>query len=185
MRFGRATVTRAAVRVAVFGHAVPGPVVGMGVLLAVVGLDDVLERVGGNLPGVAGAGSLLVLFYAYAVRFLAPGLGAVESGIETVSEAVTASARTLGPTRCAPCCGCTCRSLASLVAGAILVGVDTLKELPIVLLLRPFGFDTLPVWVYDLAAESRFQQAAPGAVDRGGGGALPVLLLSRQLERAT
>ncbi|MEZ5265631.1 MAG: ATP-binding cassette domain-containing protein [Acidimicrobiales bacterium] len=68
MRFGRATVTRAAARVAVFGWQVPGPVVGMGVLLAVVGLDDVLERVGGNLaPGVAGAGSLLVLFYAYAV----------------------------------------------------------------------------------------------------------------------
>ena len=43
---------------------------------------------------------------------------------------------------------------------AVLVGVDALKELPIVLLLRPFGFDTLPVWVYNLASESRFQQAA-------------------------
>ncbi|MGD9753858.1 MAG: ABC transporter permease [Acidimicrobiia bacterium] len=186
MRFGRATVTRAAARVAVFGYAVPGPVVGMGVLLAVVGLDDVLERVGGNLPGVAGAGSLLVLFYAYAVRFLAPGLGAVESGIETVSEAVTASARTLGanPLRTMVRVHLPL-ARASLVAGAILVGVDTLKELPIVLLLRPFGFDTLPVWVYDLAAESRFQQAALPALSIVAVAVLPVLLLSRQLERAT
>ena len=28
------------------------------------------------------------------------------------------------------------------------------------LLLRPFGFDTLPVWVYNLASESRYEQAA-------------------------
>ena len=42
----------------------------------------------------------------------------------------------------------------------MLVGVDALKELPIAYLLRPIGFDTLPVWVYNLASESRFQQAA-------------------------
>ena len=42
----------------------------------------------------------------------------------------------------------------------MLVGVDALKELPIAYLLRPVGFDTLPVWVYNLASESRFEQAA-------------------------
>ena len=127
-----------------------------------------------------------MLFYAYAVRFLAPGLGATEAGIDAVSEAVTASARSLGanPLRTMlrvhlPL------ARTSLVAGAILVGVDTLKELPIVLLLRPFGFDTLPVWVYDLAAESRFQQAALPALSIVAVAVAPVLLLSRQLERAT
>ncbi len=73
----------------------------------------------------------------------------------------------------------------SLVAGAILVGVDALKELPIVLLLRPFGFDTLPVWVYDLAAESRFQQAALPALSIIAVAVLPVLLLTRQLEKVS
>ena len=53
------------------------------------------------------------------------------------------------------------------------------------LLLRPFGFDTLPVWVYDLAAESRFQQAALPALSIVAVAVAPVLLLSRQLERAT
>ena len=185
-RFGHHRFTGTAARIAVFGYAVPGPVVGMGVLLAVVGLDGLLERVGGNLPGVAAAGSTVILIYAYAIRFLAPGLASAESGIEQVSEEITASARTLGATPV--------RTIArvhlplarsSMLAGAILVGVDTLKELPIVLLLRPFGFDTLPVWVYDLAAESRFQQAALPALSIIVIAVVPVLVLSRHLERAT
>jgi iron(III) transport system permease protein len=186
VRFGRAAITRVAARIAVFGYAVPGPVVAMGVLLAVVGADDLVERFGGDLPGVAAAGSLTVLSYAYAVRFLAPGLGAMEAGIDAVPPAVTASARTLGanPVRTMlrvhlPL------AKAPMLAGAILVGVDTLKELPIVLLLRPFGFDTLPVWVYQLASESRFEQAALPALSIVAVAVVPVLLLSRQLERVS
>lgn len=185
-RFGRAGITKMAARIAILGYAVPGPVVAMGVLLAIVGLDNALERIGSGLPGAAAAGSLVVLFYAYAVRFLAPGLGAAESGIETIPDAVTASARTLGahPFRTMVQVHLPLARM-SLLAGAIVVGVDALKELPIVLLLRPFGFDTLPVWVYDLAAESRFQQAALPALSIVAVAVVPVLLLSRQFERAT
>jgi iron(III) transport system permease protein len=70
----------------------------------------------------------------------------------------------------------------SLLAAAVLVGVDALKELPIVLLLRPFGFDTLPVWVYDLASESRFRQAALPALTIVLVAIVPVALLSRRLD---
>lgn len=183
-RFGHARVTRIATRATAAGYAVPGPVVGIGVLLTVVGLDAGLERVGLDLPGAVTTGSLLVLVYAYAVRFLAPGLGAVESGIGQVSEEMTASARTLG---CGPL-GTMWRvhlplSRASLGTAAVLVGVDALKELPIVLLLRPFGFDTLPIWVYNLASESRFQQAALPALSIVAVALLPVILLARQLHR--
>lgn len=183
-RFGNARLTRVASRAVAIGYAVPGPVVGIGVLLAVVGADGVLEAVGLDLPGAVATGSLLVLVYAYAVRFLAPGLGAVESGIGQVSEEMTASARTLGATPLE-----TVRrvhlplSKASLLSAAVLVGVDALKELPIVLLLRPFGFDTLPVWVYNLASESRFQQAALPALSIVVVALVPVALLSRRLDR--
>ena len=52
----------------------------------------------------------------------------------------------------------------SVLTGLVLVTVDVLKELPIVLLLRPIGFDTLSVWTFNLASESRFEQAALPAV---------------------
>lgn len=183
-RFGNRRITRLSSRAVTIGYAVPGPVVGIGVLLFMVAVDSALERVGGGLPGVVATGSLVVLVYAYAVRFLAPGLGAVEAGLGQVPEEVTASARTLGapPLR-------TLRqvhlplSRASLLTAAVVVGVDALKELPIVLLLRPFGFDTLPVWVYNLASESRFQQAALPSLSIILVALLPVVLLSRQLDR--
>jgi iron(III) transport system permease protein len=183
-RFGSPRLTRLAARASAAGYAVPGPVVGIGVLLTVVGLDAVLEAVGLDLPGAVATGSLLVLVYAYAIRFLAPGLGAVEAGIGQVPDEMTASARTLGasPARTMwrvhlPL------SKASLITAAVLVGVDALKELPIVLLLRPFGFDTLPVWVYNLASESRFQQAALPALSIVAVALIPVILLARQLDR--
>jgi iron(III) transport system permease protein len=163
---------------------VPGPVVGIGVLLTVVALDAAMEWIGLDLPGAVTTGSILVLVYAYVVRFLAPGLVAVESGISQVPDEMTASSRTLGSTPAA-----TMRRVhlplarASLASAAILVGVDALKELPIVLLLRPFGFDTLPVWVYNLASESRFQQAALPALSIVVVALVPVFILSRQLER--
>ncbi len=74
-------MTRLSSRAVAVGYAVPGPVVGIGVLLAMVAADDALEAIGLDLPGVVATGSLLVLAYAYAIRFLAPGLGAIESGI--------------------------------------------------------------------------------------------------------
>lgn len=184
-RFGGRRTTRLSSRAIAFGYAVPGPVVGIGVLLAVVALDRGLEALGGDLPGVVGTGSVVVLVYAYAVRFLAPGLTAVESGVGQVPEEMTASARTLGASPLA-----TTRrvhlplSRASVLTAAVLVGVDALKELPIVLLLRPFGFDTLPVWVYNLASESRYQQAALPALSIIVVAIVPVILISRQLDGA-
>lgn len=183
-RFGSRRVTRLASRVTAVGYAVPGPVVGIGVILAVVALDDALGVIGLGIPGAVTTGSLLILAYAYLVRFLAPALSATESGTAQVSEEMTASARTLGagPVE-------TMRRVhlpltrSALIVAAILVGVDALKELPIVLLLRPFGFDTLPVWVYNLASESRFEQAALPALSIIVVALIPVALLSRQLER--
>ncbi|MEO6652491.1 MAG: iron ABC transporter permease [Ilumatobacteraceae bacterium] len=182
-RFGGRRTTQLASRAIAVGYAVPGPVVGIGVLLATVAVDRALGRIGLGLPGFVATGSLLVLVYAYTVRFLAPGLSAVESGVGQVPEEMTASARTLG----APPIETARRvhvplARASLFTAAVLVGVDALKELPIVLLLRPFGFDTLPVWVYNLASESRYEQAALPALSIIVVALLPVYLLSRRLE---
>ena len=69
------------------------------------------------------------------------------------------------------------------MTAAVLVGVDALKELPIALLLRPIGFDTISIWTYNLASESRFQQAALPALTIVAVALIPVVLLSRRLDR--
>ena len=183
-RFGRPRVARVANRLTAVGYAVPGPVVAIGVLVATVALDGALESIGLGLPGAIATGSFLALAYAYSVRFLAPGLNAVESGLQQVPEEMTASSRSLGSSPAATAARIHFPlSKASIATAVVLVGVDALKELPIVLLLRPFGFDTLPVWVYNLASESRFQQAALPSLSIIGIALIPVVLLSRRLER--
>jgi iron(III) transport system permease protein len=47
-----------------------------------------------------------------------------------------------------------------MLAAAALLSVDMIKELPITLLLRPFGVDTLSVWVWQATSESLWAQAA-------------------------
>lgn len=183
-RFVRGRATGVAARLTAVGYAVPGPVVAMGVVLALVALDDVLEGIGLGLPGAVATGSLVGLVYAYSIRFLAPGLNAIESGMAQVPEEVTASARSLGarPTTIVRRIH-TPLARTSVVTGAVLVAVDSLKELPIALLLRPIGFDTLPIWTFNLATESRFEQAALPALAIIVVAMIPVALLSRQLSR--
>ena len=136
-------------------------------------------------PGFAATGSFIALAYAYAIRFLAPGLTAVEAGIGQVHVDVTSSAQSLGASPMS-----VVRRIhlplarTSVLAAAVLVGVDALKELPIAYLLRPVGFDTLPVWVFDLASESRFEQAALPALSIIAVALVPVALLSRHLDRS-
>lgn len=184
VRFAPGTFTRAAKRASTVGYAVPGVVVAMGVILTLVGVNDVLHQFHRTLPGTVATGSFLALVYAYGVRFLAPSLTSTESGLEQVPADLTASARSLGE-RPLSVLGRIHLPLsrASLLTAAILVGVDALKELPIAYLLRPIGFDTLPVWVYNLASESRFHQAALPALAIIAVALVPVALLSRGLDR--
>jgi iron(III) transport system permease protein len=155
----------------------------MGVVLALVAVDALLEFGGLGLPGAVATGSFIALVYAYVIRFLAPGMGTVEAGLGQVPDEYTSSARSLGA-RPTTVLGRIHLPLSktSLLAAAILVGVDALKELPIAYLLRPIGFDTLPVWVYNLASESRFQQAALPAITIIVVALIPVAILSRQLD---
>ncbi|MFL6204873.1 MAG: ABC transporter permease [Acidimicrobiales bacterium] len=184
-RFTSARVVRYASRISIVGYAVPGPVVAMGVVLTLVAVDDALDAGGASLPGFVATGSFVALAYAYAIRFLAPGLTSVEAGMSQVHTDMTASAQALGASPLAvvrrihlPL------SRTSMLAAAVLVGVDALKELPIAYLLRPVGFDTLPIWVFDLASESRFAQAALPALTIILVALAPVALMSRRLDRS-
>jgi len=61
----------------------------------------------------------------------------------------------------------------------VLVFVDTVKELPATLVLRPFNFDTLAVVTHHFAKDERLAEAALPALAIVAVGLLPALLLSR------
>jgi iron(III) transport system permease protein len=64
-----------------------------------------------------------------------------------------------------------------------MVFVDTMKELPATLIVRPFDLDTLAVRVYNLAADERLAEASTAALLIVLVGLLPVVALTRAMHR--
>jgi iron(III) transport system permease protein len=186
VRMAGGRLTAAAAQLTSVGYAIPGVVVAIGVLLAFGQLDSGLQAVG--VPGGAGllvTGSVLGILYAYIVRFLALGYHSIDASFAKVSPAMTGSALCLGASP-ARLIGRVHLPLVRTGVGAalVLVTIDALKELPIVLLLRPFGFDTLSVWTYQLASESRWESAALPALTIVAVALVPVLLLVGRRQRS-
>jgi iron(III) transport system permease protein len=168
-------------RVLSLGYALPGAVVAIGIL---VPLAWVQARWPGTGLSVAFTGTVLGVMFAYLVRFSAVALQTVEAGYARVPLALDETSRMLGASR---------RRLfgrlhlpllrRSALAAGLLVFVDTMKELPATLVLRPFGSDTLAVVAYNLARDERLAEAALPALAIVAVGLLPVLLLSRTLRQ--
>jgi|DewCreStandDraft_4_1066084.scaffolds.fasta_scaffold00025_19 iron(III) transport system permease protein len=176
------------VRLATLGYAVPGAVVGVGLLLLLGWLDRTLdellrELLGRGLPWVL-TGSIAGVLYGYLVRFYAVAYNSLDAGMAKVSPALLDVARVLGdrPLRAA-------RRVhlpllrPSLLTALLLVLVDAMKELPATLILRPFDFDTLAIEAYHLASTERLYAAALPSLVIVAAGLAPVVLLCRMLDR--
>ena len=186
VRLGGGPWQRAAAQLTVLGYAVPGAVVGIGVLLAFADLDALLRAVGvEDGTGLLVTGSVAGILYAYLVRFLAPAYQAVDASLTKVSGSMTMSALTLGAS---PARVLTRVHLPLARSGVfvafVLVLVDAVKELPLVLLLRPFGFSTVSVWVYELARENFWEAAALPSLVIVATALVPVWLLFRRADLA-
>ena len=176
--------TRWLARTANLGYAMPGAMVAVGVLLLLAPLDHSINRLALDLglqrPGLILTGTMIGLIYAYVVRFMAVGYNSVDSSLEKITPNMEHAARTLGARRWRVLFRVQAPLLsAGMAAGAVLVFVDVMKELPATLLLRPFGMDTLALWTYFLASESFWQAAALPAVTIVLVGLVPVILLLR------
>jgi iron(III) transport system permease protein len=179
-----------AARLARIGYAVPGAVLAVGILFPFAGFDNMLDafllETFGVSTGLILSGTLFALLFGCTVRFLALAYGATEAGMDRVSRSNDDAARLLG---------CTSFSLvrrvhwplirASVLTGALLVFVDTMKELPMTMALRPFNFETLATLSHQYATDEQFAAAAPGALAIVLAGIVPVVLLSRVIRSAS
>jgi iron(III) transport system permease protein len=161
------------------GYAAPGAVMAMGAL-ALFGLAREAGWVGGLGAGLA----LFALFWTYAARFAAAGVGPIDAGLARLSRGLDASARTLGagPWRRFAEIDLPI-AMPSLAAAALILFVEILKELPATLILRPFNFDTLAVKAYAYASDERLLEAAAPALLIFLAGLAPIVLLARSIER--
>lgn len=179
---------RGTVGVANLGYALPGSMLAVAIMLAFSYLDRELVIPLSSWFGGAGKpillGSLSALLLAYMIRFMAVAYGPLENSLARIRPSLPEASRSLGVGGV----GLFFKVyLPLLVPGALsaalLVFVDVLKEMPATLLMRPFGWDTLSVRVFEMTSEGEWARAALPALTLVLVGLLPVILLIRRSAR--
>jgi iron(III) transport system permease protein len=124
------------------------------------------------------------LLYAYPARFLAVASGVIDAGFSRVSRSLDDAAQSLGDGVWRRLWRVHLPMLRpALAAAAMLVFVDTAKELPATLLLRPVGMETLATQLYGEAARGTYEDGAIAALLIVACGLGPVIILARAGDR--
>lgn len=175
-------------RLASTGYALPGTVLAIGVLVPLTVLDfainDLADLLGLNGPGLILTGSVVALIFAFCVRFVAIAIGSVESSYKRISPSLDMVSLTMGqgPRQLLqrvhlPLLG------KGLFAGALLVFIESMKELPAALLLRPIGFENLATYVFQFVSDEKLEHGALAAIVIVLVGLVPLIYLNRSLEQ--
>ncbi len=185
LRFRDGPLARTQFALASLGYAIPGTVLAIGLLIPFTALDfrinDAFLWLGLPQPGLLLSGSVLALMTAYVVRFAALANGTLQSAWQAIPLSQDQAASTLG----SPVSAIFRRIHLPLLRPAVLIAVllvfiESVKELPASLLLRPFGLETLATYVFQFASDELLPHAALAALLICAVGLLPLLVLNRQ-----
>ena len=170
------------------GYAMPGNILVIGILIPLTIFDNFINEClifyGQNPVGLILSGSVITLVFAYVVRFSAVSIGSVESSLGRISFSLDMASRSLG---------CNPRKMVhrvyiplvskGMLAGVLLVFIESMKELPATLLLRPFNFETLATRVFQYVSDEQLEYAASSALALVAAGLIPLILLNRPIEK--
>jgi iron(III) transport system permease protein len=182
------TLTRAAVRISTIGYALPGAVLAVGIFIPLAWLDNWLSEMAMELfhieTGLLIQGTLAAMLIAYMTRFLAVSHSPIDSAMQRITGSIDEAAMSLGLSGWSIMRRVHLPMLkGGLFTAATLVFVDVMKEMPITLMTRPFGWDTLAVRIFEMTSEGQWEQAALPAVALVLAGLLPILFFMRQTDR--
>ena len=170
-RFLHHKAIQSAVSLSTIGYALPGAVLALALAIPISAMGESLTLVfqltawQATLPALALSAAVLLL--AYMIRFLALPYGLLEAGFARMSPSLDHAAGAVGKSPLQILTRIHLPQLkAPLSAGALLVAIEIMRELPITLFLRPFGFETLAIQIYAHAEAGLLEDAA-----------LPTLLL--------
>ena len=142
-------LSRALERLSYAGNALPGLVIALSLVFFAARYASPVYQ------------TLALLVLAYAIRFFPQALSGVDTALARVSPRVEEAARGLGRGPLATTWLVTVPlARAGILAGAALVFLSAMKELPATILLRPIGFDTLATEIWSATQVGAYSEAA-------------------------
>lgn len=165
VRFG-GRLSGAVERLSYTGHALPGIVVALALVFFGTRVTIDLYQ------------TLAMLVFAFVVLFLPLAVGVARASLLQVSPRVEEAARSLGRTPLAVLRTVTGPLIGSgVLAGAALIFLTAIKELPATLILAPIGFDTLATEIWKATSVGFFERGAVPSLVLLAVSALPLYLL--------
>lgn len=152
-------------KITLLGYSIPGAVIAITMVLFFVDVDKSLgwlyKMFDPNAPTLILSMSLVMLIFAYLVRFLAVGYQSIEGGFDKIGKKFYEASRTLGFSKTKTFFLVDLPMIKpSILSAFSLVLVDIIKELPLALLLRPFNFHTLATKVFEYANDEMIVEAS-------------------------
>ena len=150
------------------GHGLPGVVLGLSMVFIALKFVPALYQ------------TIVLLIIAYGIMFVPKAMGSTRTAIAQVPTNIEDAARTLGRSPRQTWLEVTARvSWPGISAGALIVAVTVMKELPATLMMRPIGVDTLATRLWQLSDISAYGAAAPYALALIAAASVPALMLAR------
>jgi iron(III) transport system permease protein len=182
------TVTRTTVRISTIGYALPGAVLAVGIFIPLAWLDNWLGEMAMEWfhveTGLLIQGTLAAMLTAYMTRFLAVSHSPIDSAMQRITGHIDEAAMALGLSGWSILRRVHLPMLkGGLFTAATMVFVDVMKEMPITLMTRPFGWDTLAVRIFEMTSEGQWEQAALPAVTLVLAGLFPILFFMQQTDK--
>ena len=181
--------TKWTIRLSSMGYALPGTVLAVGIVIMVNFADKQIIWLMNALTGIQLKsilnGTIITVLFAYTVRFLTAGFNSINSSMHRITKSLDEAATLLGITGVKLLQRIHIPILKNgLYMAAMLVFVDVMKEMPITLMTRPFGWDTLAVKIFELTSEGEWQRAALPSITLVLAGLIPLILLNRKSEQS-
>jgi len=146
-RQSRSSIIRLFQFISGFGYALPGIVLGLGLMLIAQWMGII--------------SSLGLLLIGYLIRFWTIPTQSIEAGFDKISPTIDDASRLMRQNSLSEFWYIRLPLLwPAFLSGFLIVFVDVIKELPLTLVMRPLNYDTLAVKVYQLAADERLAEAA-------------------------
>ena len=144
------TVTK---RLGLFGYSLPGPIVA----IAIIGALAFFRSHMSSIP----TSGFLILGLALASRFLYIGVSNLNSTLKRIPDEIKNTSHVYFGSRIKRWNNLYWPFLKKTYPAVFMfLFIEIIKELPITLILKPFGFNTLAVKIYELTSEGEWGQAA-------------------------
>lgn len=177
-------ISQASAYLSKLGYALPGSVLAIGLLMPYSWIDSLLNTAStvlpNHLPRLWMLGSLCGVVVACIIRFAGISVGNIQAGLTRIPLSLDQAAGSLGHSSFGMLYRLHLPLLKpALTVSAILIFVECIKELPVTLLLRPLGTETLATLLYSDASRGSYEDGGLAALLIVIVSVWPVILLTR------